>query len=203
MLNKVSCLRLFCENCSHFILKWFQSNSFGSVLLRGVHHKYAKNSHFKNFESAPYLTSMSMPLTTEGVNILFGIAKWAYLLGIYTPSPLDVFLKTATGEVLNSNGVVRSVLQYNNFGEMVVKLYGTCVRDGFKTQLLVDRRFRPVPPSFYRSKQWQLPGTGRNRRSTSSSVRFQPVSIVLNNDNRPEPEGTAGQPAVGFWSCPL
>ena len=35
---------------------------WGSVLLIGVHHKYAKNSHFKNFESALYLTSMSMPL---------------------------------------------------------------------------------------------------------------------------------------------
>ena len=28
--------------------------------------------------------------------------------------------------------------------------------------------------------------------------RFRPVSIVLNNDNRPEPDGTAGQPVVGF-----
>ena len=41
------------------------------------------------------------------------------------------------------------------------------IRGGFKTQLPVDRRFRPI-------------------------------SIVLNNDNRPEPDGTAGQPAVGF-----
>ena len=28
--------------------------------------------------------------------------------------------------------------------------------------------------------------------------RFWPVSIVLNTGNRPEPGGTAGQPAVGF-----
>ena len=42
-----------------------------------------------------------------------------------------------------------------------------------------------------------------NRRLTGGSVRFRPVSIVLNNDNRPEPDGTAGQPAVGFWSRPL
>ena len=35
---------------------------WGSVLLRGVHPKYAKNSYFKNFESALYLTSVSMPL---------------------------------------------------------------------------------------------------------------------------------------------
>ena len=27
-------------------------------------------------------------------------------------------------------------------------------------------------------------------------VRFRPVSIVLNNDNRPKPDGNAGQPAV-------
>ena len=37
-----------------------------------------------------------------------------------------------------------------------------------------------------------------NPRLTGGSVRFHPVSIVLNNDNRPEPDGTAGQPAVGF-----
>ena len=42
-----------------------------------------------------------------------------------------------------------------------------------------------------------------NRRLTGGSARFRPVSIVLNNDNRPEPDGTAGQPAVGFWSRPL
>ena len=42
-----------------------------------------------------------------------------------------------------------------------------------------------------------------NRRFTGGSVRFRPVSIVLNNDNRTEPDRTAGQPAVGFWSRPL
>ena len=42
-----------------------------------------------------------------------------------------------------------------------------------------------------------------NRRLTGGSVRFRPVSIVLNNDNRPEPDGTARQPAVEFWSRPL
>ena len=35
-------------------------------------------------------------------------------------------------------------------------------------------------------------------RDGFGSVRFCPVSIVLNNDNLPEPDGTAGQPAVGF-----
>ena len=44
------------------------------------------------------------------------------------------------------------------------------VRDGFKTQPAVDRCF----------------------------VRFWAVSIVLNNGNRPEPDGAAGQPAVEF-----
>ena len=44
------------------------------------------------------------------------------------------------------------------------------VRDGFKTQPLL----------------------------TGGSVWFQPVSIVLNNDNRPERVRTVGQPAVGF-----
>ena len=37
-----------------------------------------------------------------------------------------------------------------------------------------------------------------NRQLTGGSVQFRPVSIVLNNDNRPEPDGTAGQRAVGF-----
>ena len=42
----------------HFILKWFQPNSFeGSVLLREELQKYAKNSNFDNFESALYSTS--------------------------------------------------------------------------------------------------------------------------------------------------
>ena len=38
---------------------------WGSVLLIGVHHKYAKNSHSKNFESTLYLTSVSMPLMNQ------------------------------------------------------------------------------------------------------------------------------------------
>ena len=52
---------------------------------------------------------------------------------------------------------------------------------------------------------WAVLGTASkpNRRLTGGSVRFRPVSIVLNNDNRPEPNGTAGQPAVGFWNRPL
>ena len=32
---------------------------------------------------------------------------------------------------------------------------------------------------------------------------FRPVSSVLNNDNWPEPDGTAGQPAVGILKSPL
>ena len=51
-----------------------------------------------------------------------------------------------------------------------------CIRDGFKTQPPVDRRFRPVPPGFYCSKQWQPPGTGRNRRSTGGWVLKPPLS---------------------------
>ena len=49
-------------------------------------------------------------------------------------------------------------------------------------------------------KAWPYLGTASkpNPRLTDGSVRFHPVSIVLNNDNRPEPDGTAGQPAVGF-----
>ena len=42
-----------------------------------------------------------------------------------------------------------------------------------------------------------------NRRLKGGSVRFRPVSIDRNNNNRPEPDGTACRPAVGFWSRPL
>ena len=43
---------------------------------------------------------------------------------------------------------------------------------GFKTQPLVDRRFRPVPGGCHCLAQYK-------------------------------PDGTAGQPAVGFWNRPL
>ena len=49
------------------------------------------------------------------------------------------------------------------------------LRDGFKTQPPVDRRFRPVSPGFHCSKQWQPPGTGRNRRSTGGWVLKPPL----------------------------
>ena len=42
-----------------------------------------------------------------------------------------------------------------------------------------------------------------NRRLTGGSVRFRAVSIVLNKDNRLEPDGTGGRPTVRFWSRPL
>ena len=42
-----------------------------------------------------------------------------------------------------------------------------------------------------------------NRRLTGGSFRFRAVVIVWNNRNRAEPDGTAGQPAVRFWSRPL
>ena len=60
--------------------------------------------------------------------------------------------------------------QNQNF-EKVKKINSHYLRDDFKTQPPVDRRFRLV-------------------------------SIDLNNDNRPETDGTASQPAVGFWSRP-
>ena len=57
-------------------------------------------------------------------------------------------------------------------------------------------------PNYRRSKSHPNKSKGRlqkpNRRLTGASGRVRPVCIVLNNDNRPEPEGTAGQPAVGF-----
>ena len=61
-------------------------------------------------------------------------------------------------------------------------------------------------PIFFRRKIFTLYlGTTSKPKSrlTGGSVRFRTVSFVLNNDNRPEPGRTAGQPAVGFWSRPL
>ena len=55
------------------------------------------------------------------------------------------------------------------------------LRDGFKTQPAVGRRFRPVPPGFYCCKQWQPPGTGRNRWSTGGWVLKPPLSYHLCN----------------------
>ena len=55
--------------------------------------------------------------------------------------------------------------------------YSYMIRDGFKTLPPVDRRFCPVPPGLYCSKQWQPPGTGRNRRSTGGWVLKPPLSI--------------------------
>ena len=46
-------------------------------------------------------------------------------------------------------------------------------------------------------------GYKTNCRLPGGSVQFRLVSIVPNNDNRPEPDGTAGQQAVGFRSYPL
>ena len=41
-----------------------------------------------------------------------------------------------------------------------------------------------------------------NHWLTGGSIRFWPVSIVLNNDNRLEPDGPVGQLLVGFSSRP-
>ena len=48
----------FCENCSHFMLKWFQPNSFGEVCflpreLKEVLRKYAKKIKFRKFWERP------------------------------------------------------------------------------------------------------------------------------------------------------
>ena len=53
VLHKVLCTSLSGENCSHFILKWFQSNSFGEVcFLEESYKNMQKNSNFENFETA-------------------------------------------------------------------------------------------------------------------------------------------------------
>ena len=54
-------------------------------------------------------------------------------------------------------------------------------------------------------EMWEHIGTTSkpNRWLTGGSIWFLAVSIVLNNDNHVEPDGTAGQPPVEFWSRPL
>ena len=52
----------FCENCSHFILEWFQPNSFEEVcFLEESNENMPKKSTFNIFESALYSTSVSLP----------------------------------------------------------------------------------------------------------------------------------------------
>ena len=55
----------------------------------------------------------------------------------------------------------------------------TTLRDDFKTQPPVDRRFRPVPGGFYCLEQKQPPGTGRNRRSTGGWVLKPPLTDFI------------------------
>ena len=64
----------------------------------------------------------------------------------------------------------------NNFCVAFLENFFIEFRDGLKTQPPVDRRFRPVLGGFYRSKQWQPPGTGRNRRSTGGWVLKPPLT---------------------------
>ena len=54
----------FCEYCSNFMLKLFQSTFLlGNVLLRGeLKFTDATKSNFENFESALYMKSGSVPL---------------------------------------------------------------------------------------------------------------------------------------------
>ena len=66
---------------TEMISAWFL---WRSVLLRGELQKYAKNSHFENFESALYSISGSMPLKdqTQEIAELWGTwhAEWGRVL---------------------------------------------------------------------------------------------------------------------------
>ena len=66
--------------------------------------------------------------------------------------------------------------QPNKFLNEILKHY---LRDDFRTQPLVNRRFRPVPGGFYCSKQWQPTGTRLNRRSTGGWVLKPPLDDFL------------------------
>ena len=65
----------FCENCSHFILKWFELNSFREVCFSEECTTNMQKIHIlKNFEtqSALYFTSASMPLI-EYTYLIFAV----------------------------------------------------------------------------------------------------------------------------------
>ena len=51
--------------------------------------------------------------------------------------------------------------------------------------------------------RWPTTATMRGGLKDDIKTWFLPVSIFLNNDNGPEPDRTACQPAIGFWSSPL
>ena len=55
------------------------------------------------------------------------------------------------------------------------------LRDDFKTQPSVDRRFHPGPAGFYCSKQWQPPRTGQNCWSTSCWVLQSTLTKIYLN----------------------
>ena len=88
MLNKVSCTRLFAQNGSHFLRKWFLLNSFGgNVLLRGELQIDAKNSNFENFKSALYMKSGSM---------FWDIAENVTITGIPISSFLRIYITASS-----------------------------------------------------------------------------------------------------------
>ena len=71
-------------------------------------------------------------------------------------------------------------------------------RDNFKIQL----QFCPVPASFYRAKQWQPPGTGRNRRSTGGWILRSPLIKSVTLVKTVCPVGVAWVSELGVW-CSL
>ena len=52
-VEKVLCPRLFFENCSHFILKWFQPNSFGEMCFLEECTTNIKKIHILKFWECP------------------------------------------------------------------------------------------------------------------------------------------------------
>ena len=88
---KVLCTRLSVKNCYHFILKWFEPNSFGEFcFLEESYRNMQKNSNFENFGSALYSTSVSMPL----------IVNWNWMLPTCDSFPLIVSQMLALGRLL-------------------------------------------------------------------------------------------------------
>ena len=76
------------------------------------------------------------------------------------------------GIVLVMHGIRNLQLRWEKFH---FKMSIGLLRDGFKTQPAVDRRFHPVPRGYCCSKQWQPPRTGWNRWSTAGWVLKPPL----------------------------
>ena len=70
-------MRLYANDCSNFIKKWLQPNSFGEMCYLDSEETFNRCDKFKfdNFESALYMKSVSMPIIDSLTLLQFTIHK--------------------------------------------------------------------------------------------------------------------------------